>query len=440
MGGVVQYQAASALNTALNPVSRWVQRRLKHIHNKLDNLRALEIGAVNTQLLNTPGLLVRAIDLHSLNPRIEEFDFAALPHGGDLDGGRSTPYDAVVCSMVLNCVPHERRRFDMLVGMRAQLKAGGRAFVTLPRSCVDHSFLLTEASFVDVLSAVGLRRIEDVAAAKAPASTKIVYFECEATLPCAEAALRVQEARHEARRKMRAMSRSLCVKSAGAAFDVDVGGYLGFGVRVPRSYAAASVGRVAKEQTFCCIEFLRQVASADGTGPRGGMAAIGEDSNKGQHSRSDPEWSVVPTLSASEEIGLELGEAATKGDAVVLDYSRWWWWLNNEHWHVFRHEIALQATEGSAQSSSGWHWTQADGWVQSDPIAVTMGDDQAPSSPAQRANVRQGAQGADVSARPSSAQWALDRRRGVRQRRRLGMRLWSVRGCWWRRWASALLE
>ena len=64
-------------------------------------------GQWKVQLLDTPGLAVRAIDLHALNPRIEQCDFFSLSRGGELDeaSGVTVPYDAVVCSMVLNCVP-----------------------------------------------------------------------------------------------------------------------------------------------------------------------------------------------------------------------------------------------------------------------------------------------------------------------------------------------
>ena len=63
----------------------------------------LEIGAINTQLLLTPDLRVRAIDLHSSHPSIERSDFFSLPHGGpaDVATGTCTPYEVVVCSMVL---------------------------------------------------------------------------------------------------------------------------------------------------------------------------------------------------------------------------------------------------------------------------------------------------------------------------------------------------
>ena len=80
IGGVEAYQQASALNTKLNQVSRWVKRSLFRGGGPTSGapLRVLEIGAVNTQLLESPGLAVRAIDLNSTHPRIEQRDFLMI--------------------------------------------------------------------------------------------------------------------------------------------------------------------------------------------------------------------------------------------------------------------------------------------------------------------------------------------------------------------------
>ena len=76
-----------------------------------ERLRVLEVGAINTELLHHPELATRAIDLRSSAPGIEAVDFFSLPGGGPFDAasGVSVPYDAVVCSMVINCVPEPRR-------------------------------------------------------------------------------------------------------------------------------------------------------------------------------------------------------------------------------------------------------------------------------------------------------------------------------------------
>ena len=158
--GTAAQQDASALNTSLHSTSRWVLRRLRArgLVPSSPGAPVLEIGAINTQLLLTPDLRVRAIDLHSSHPSIERSDFFSLPHGGpaDVATGTCTPYEVVVCSMVLNCVPDPSRRFEMLVGLRAQLRAGGLAFITLPRSCLAHSWTLDRGGFCECLRSAGL--------------------------------------------------------------------------------------------------------------------------------------------------------------------------------------------------------------------------------------------------------------------------------------------
>lgn len=74
-------------------------------------------------------------------------------------------------------MPDARRRFDMLVCMRGQLRVGGLCFVVLPGSCLSHSHTLTHDSFADCLRGVGLA--PDLAA-ETPASAKLAYFECAA--------------------------------------------------------------------------------------------------------------------------------------------------------------------------------------------------------------------------------------------------------------------
>lgn len=472
MGGVAAYQAASVLNTALNPVSRWVKRSLAKGRAKGSPPSILEIGAVNTQLLDAKDLNVRAIDLHTADSRIEQCDFFSLAHGGQLDAesGGFKLYDAIVCSMVLNCVPHPRRRFEMLVGMRSMLKAGGKAFVTLPRSCLDHSFTLCEDSFCDVLAAVGLRRLDGLdpertpdadgpggssgpgGSRMAPSSSKIVYFECIAEAPSAEAAVRVQRARHEARASQRAANSNLRAKSAGAAFDVDVGGSLGFGVRVARSYDAPDSGRRAKEQLLVRAEFLRRQGESAGEAgakaPVASSAAGPADDEVGDNIEQS-------SMSMAEKAGLaaieQQLEIAAQSGSAQLDYAQWRWYPDAATVDGLPCWRASGGTgAGSAQARSGWHWSAA-GWVQSpasnDPAsqqAKTITDEHPASSapskrdrseevhtrrhPAAAAAAAEGDGGLDVE---SEREARLRRKK----RRILEARVSSVGGRWWRRFA-----
>ena len=69
MGGVEAYQRASALNTALNPTSKWVKRALAA--RKLGHTpRVLEIGAINTQLPDTMMGISQMLGLPRSSPTV----------------------------------------------------------------------------------------------------------------------------------------------------------------------------------------------------------------------------------------------------------------------------------------------------------------------------------------------------------------------------------
>jgi 25S rRNA (adenine2142-N1)-methyltransferase len=142
--------------------------------------RILEIGAINTELLDAAktstaragggggGLRVRAIDLRSAHAGIEEADFLAIP----LARRDEDRYDAIVCSMVLNCVPGPARRGEMLRRMRHFLLPGGLCFVTLPKSCLALSPYTDRSTFRDALELVGLDVVET------KESPKIAFYVC----------------------------------------------------------------------------------------------------------------------------------------------------------------------------------------------------------------------------------------------------------------------
>ena len=118
IGGVDKYQQASIISTSHFKTSRWVVTILEQIGMKklLDDegaisevpssgsqicttattssrkLNVLEVGAINTQLQQCKWLNVRAIDVNSQHPSIEECDF--------FDIIPTSSFDAVVCSMV----------------------------------------------------------------------------------------------------------------------------------------------------------------------------------------------------------------------------------------------------------------------------------------------------------------------------------------------------
>jgi 25S rRNA (adenine2142-N1)-methyltransferase len=126
IGGVNKYQQASIISTSHFRTSRWVISTLEQLgcRKKLyagaevislteddddskssskkrssasaRKLNVLEVGAINVQLQQCDWLAVRAIDVNSQHPLIEECDF--------FDITPSESFDAVVCSMVSQSV------------------------------------------------------------------------------------------------------------------------------------------------------------------------------------------------------------------------------------------------------------------------------------------------------------------------------------------------
>eukprot|EP01038_Epipyxis_sp_PR26KG_P005063 gene5063-7067_t len=163
IGGIEKYQQASIISTNHFKTSRWVLKTLRellpnHIQNnnndvtiemnqvksKSNNKISLfEVGAINTQLQQSPWLNVRAIDLHSTNPMIEECDF--------FDVIPEFNYDAVVCSMVINCVEDPIKRGEMIARLSAHIHPEhGILLLVLPKRCV-HSRYVGERNFEELL-------------------------------------------------------------------------------------------------------------------------------------------------------------------------------------------------------------------------------------------------------------------------------------------------
>lgn len=198
IGGREEYQRASQLNTSLFSTSKWVlgvlgrwgwldglstddpsdneqhqQQQQKSAQKKKSrrDVRLLEIGAINTQLLDAAArkrveraqlvedekdnttnqvervhrLQVKAIDLRSTNPRIEQKDFFELPLS-------EQPYDVLVNSMVINCVTTPEQRGRMLTLCYNQLRPGGVCFLTLPKLCLIQSKYMTRSYFEQILT------------------------------------------------------------------------------------------------------------------------------------------------------------------------------------------------------------------------------------------------------------------------------------------------
>eukprot|EP00752_Nemacystus_decipiens_P003080 g2853.t2 len=183
MGGRQAYQSASLLSVSFHNTSRWVTQQLD---GKLglrptkgqQPLRVLEVGAINTRLLDVPWLDVRAIDLKSQHPRIEERDFFSLRPSGE--------YDVVCSSMVINCVPTAKGRYEMLKGYREHLRDGGHLFLMLPLLCLTKSTRTTRESFVHTLTQIGFKAVAK------KESPKVAFFCLTTAAP-----LKLEGPRHQ---------------------------------------------------------------------------------------------------------------------------------------------------------------------------------------------------------------------------------------------------
>jgi len=208
MGGRKEYQRASQLSTSFHSTSRWVLGYLANngwlygikkssgVDHEVSNssskrergknqaprrkTKILEVGAINTELLDAAevesdnnnfssldlsqstqkkrkhkyNIHVRAIDIHSMEERIEEVDFLQLPKMSPKDSTQRL--DVIVCSMVLNCVTTPSDRGKMLALLYHQLRPGGLCFLTLPKSCLTKSAFLTPLLFQKMLGSAGV--------------------------------------------------------------------------------------------------------------------------------------------------------------------------------------------------------------------------------------------------------------------------------------------
>lgn len=163
IGGTHAYQLASVISTSHFKTSRWVISTIESLglrpkaeeKNKVD---VLEIGAINTQLHHCKWLNVRAIDINSQHPLIEEKNFFNLHPEKDL-------YDIVVCSMVVNCVADTEKRGEMLCRLKYHIKSqhdsSGKlspsaVLLVLPLRSINSKHVGGIDSFVAFLHGVGL--------------------------------------------------------------------------------------------------------------------------------------------------------------------------------------------------------------------------------------------------------------------------------------------
>jgi 25S rRNA (adenine2142-N1)-methyltransferase len=207
MGGRTEYQKASQVSTFYHSTSKWVLGYLsrngwlygrmvpsKEVIEAPDKAtkkqprrltRLLEVGAINTELLDTSQKIitnpdtevktqkyrldVRAVDLHAMDDRIQEVDFLTMNVPQREVNER---YDVLVCSMVLNCVTTAERRGEMVCRLYHFLRPSGLCFVTTPRTCLNLSPYINQDRFLALLRLVGFEILER------KESPKVAFFVC----------------------------------------------------------------------------------------------------------------------------------------------------------------------------------------------------------------------------------------------------------------------
>jgi 25S rRNA (adenine2142-N1)-methyltransferase len=188
MGGRPAYQRASQVSTSYFSTSKkWVLGVLGrngwlHGIKVKDDVtagerkkprrvtRLLEVGAINTDLVvdatqKYPLLSVRAIDLNSMHPAIEEADFLQL--------SLEASYDVLVCSMVLNCVTTASERGKMMLRLSCFLEKDGILFLTIPKSCLTLASYMSKEMFQEILEDCGFEVTD------ANETPKISFFQCK---------------------------------------------------------------------------------------------------------------------------------------------------------------------------------------------------------------------------------------------------------------------
>lgn len=228
MGGRREYQRASQISTSFHSTSKWVLGCLSrngwlhgifvaNVDDKEEEFstvartgssssdaskkrrrperrptRLLEVGAINTELLDAAAatattvgevasnsiieadkkkyrMNVRSIDLHSMNEGIEEADFLQqFPVNSKNVHDR---YDVIVCSMVLNCVTTPAARGEMISRLHHFLRPGGLVYLTIPKTCLNMSPYTDRPRFEQLLRAVGLEVLEHT-----KDSPKVAFF------------------------------------------------------------------------------------------------------------------------------------------------------------------------------------------------------------------------------------------------------------------------
>ena len=172
-GGRQRYQDASKVSTRHNRTVKYVCSVLTSLKLRPGKgeakLNVLEIGAINTHLLDVTFLRTTAIDLNSCNHRIQQIDFF------DLDP--KSKFDVIVSSMVINCVPTKEQRLQMLLNINGHLNTNGHMFLILPLLVSGNRYFLMQYIYL-FLGDIGFKLKHT------KTTPKLAFFCCEKVNVC----------------------------------------------------------------------------------------------------------------------------------------------------------------------------------------------------------------------------------------------------------------
>lgn len=179
-GGLQKYQQASIMGQqsdrggdSSKKLMEWILK-LNDNGRIFSNMSTLEIGCLRADNILTKNKYrkfireIEKIDLNSNHPDIKKQDFLLRP----LPKDDSERFNLISCSLVVNFVPDESKRGEMLLRLKHFCLPKGLVFLVLPLSCVENSRFMTSELLVTDIMGKGL----NFKLLKEHKSTKIVYY------------------------------------------------------------------------------------------------------------------------------------------------------------------------------------------------------------------------------------------------------------------------
>lgn len=179
-GGLQKYQIASIMGQnsdrggdSSKKLMEWILE-LNDSGKSFKEMNTLEIGCLRVDNILSKHKYkkfvnsIERIDLNSNHPEIKKEDFLLKP----LPETNEQKYDLISCSLVVNFVPDEHKRGEMMKRLKKFSKNQGLVFLVLPLPCVTNSRFTDDEVLVKGIMERGL----NFKLLKEHKSNKIVYY------------------------------------------------------------------------------------------------------------------------------------------------------------------------------------------------------------------------------------------------------------------------